>query len=44
MIAAWTAEGAVELFQADGSAAVDENGEPYAIDALTALVLIFAMD
>ena len=44
LIAARTAEGAVELFQADGSAAVDENGEPYTTDALTALVLIFAMD
>ena len=44
LIAARTADGAVEMFQADGSPAVDENGEPYTADALTALVLIFAMD
>jgi len=44
LIAARSADGAVELFQADGSPAVDENGEPYTPDELTALVLIFALD
>ena len=43
LIATRTADGVIELFQADGSAAVDENGEPYTADALTAMVLIFAL-
>ena len=44
LIATRSADGVIELFQADGSAAVDEDGEPYTADALTAMVLIFALD
>jgi hypothetical protein len=43
LIAARSADGAIELFQTDGSAAVDEDGEPYTADALTSMVLIFAL-
>jgi len=44
LIATRSADGVIELFQADGSAAVYEDGEPYTANALTAMVLIFALD
>jgi len=44
LIATRSADGSIELFQADGSAAVDADGEPYTAEALTAMVLIFALD
>ena len=43
LIATRSADGAIELFQTDGSAAVDEDGEPYTADALTSMVLIFVL-
>jgi hypothetical protein len=42
LIATRSADGVIGLFQADGSAAVDEDGEPYTAEALTAMVLVFA--
>jgi hypothetical protein len=42
LIATRSADGDIGLFQTDGSAAVDEDSEPYTADALTAMVLIFA--
>ena len=45
LIASRTADAdTVGLFHTDGSPAVNEDGEPYATDDLTAMVLIFALD
>jgi hypothetical protein len=43
LIATRSADGVIELFQADGSAAADDDGEPYEAGDLTAMVLIFAL-
>ena len=45
LVASRTADAdTVGLFHTDGSPAVNEDGEPYTTDDLTALVLIFALD
>jgi hypothetical protein len=43
LVASWTADGEVDLFNTDGSDALDADGEPYTVDDLVAMRLIFSL-
>jgi hypothetical protein len=43
LVASWTADGEVALFNSDGSDALDADGEPYTVDDLVAMRLIFSL-